>query len=141
VDAHFSESHDSGRVKEVNDFFGISLGEPLAQRCCGVRKPAHLQQLPPSTSLKDVQCPGLMLTLCSEDALLRDLEGFIEAVQDGEDIAQPLRRQKTPPLHDSYVLGGQTRIQRTYLSIPAGLANKIECNRKGISRIVQAGFG
>jgi hypothetical protein len=82
-----------------------------------------------------------MLTLCGRDALLQDLEGFIEAIQDAQDIAQPLRREKTSPLHDSYVLGDQSRIQGANSSIPTGLADEIECNRKGALRIAQVGLG
>jgi hypothetical protein len=130
VDANLSESHDSRSIKEVHNVFGIPLRESLAQCGRGVRKPAHLKQLSSSTSFEDVESPGLMLTLCRGDTLLGDLEGFIEAIQNGQDIAQPLRSEKTSPLHDAYVLGGQSRIQGTYLSIPTSLADEIEGGRK-----------
>jgi hypothetical protein len=130
VDADLPESHDPGGIKEVHDLCCLSLRESLAQCCCCVRKPAHLKQLSSPTCLKDVQSPSVMLTLCGEDALLRDLEGLIEAIQNRKDIAQPLRGEEPSSLHDSYVLGGQTRIQSAYLSVPACFADEIERNRK-----------
>src|SRR5580704_14797708 len=103
-----SERDDAGSVKKVHNFLSGVAGESFSKSGRRVWKSAHLQELPPSPRLEDVEGPRLPFALGNEDVLLRDQECLVESVNYREHIATPLRRKEATALHNSSMLKCQT---------------------------------
>src|SRR6202011_139760 len=106
-----SESDDPGCIQDTDDL-GCDIGGEASLESGGrIGKATHLEQLPPSTRLKQPECPPLSIALSLSDVLDRHLECLVQPVEHREHVAAPLMSEVSTGVITGVEAGSQCRLQ------------------------------
>jgi hypothetical protein len=106
-----SESDHPHCIQDTADLAcDIRGGEPSVKSGGRVGKATHLEQLPPSTRLKQPECPSLSIALSGCDVLDRHLECLVEPVEHRQHVTAPLMGDASAGVIAGIKTGSQRRL-------------------------------